>query len=485
MSKVSLPHLIAYSTIAIQEMNIAHLFPIVFWNTACLIVDSAGIDEDEMFVDEDEDEIVLEIASDEEEDDVEDILDGLIEKPKKKVKNVNYGKISSAIGKMLSAGIKVSLPDINRSDFTFTPDVEGNEIIFGMKGIAKVNTDLAKDIIKHRPYKDLDDFLAKVKINKIPTINLIKAGSFDRICKLPREEIMKYYIDSISDKKNKLTLANVPMLDRYGLLSGEWEFYRKLFNFNKYLKKHKYLDYYELDEIAFKFYESNFNVDVLIFKDEKQLILQKVWDKKYTSGMEKLKLHLKNSTDLLNKLNQQLYQEVFNKYAQGSISKWEMDSVNFYYHEHEMAHINFYQYDIRDFSEQSENPVVEKIIQTRDGKKIPMFELWRIAGTVIDKNKLKHTITLSTPFGIVDVKIYKSQFSKYDKQLSEKQPDGTKKIVEKSWFSRGNKLMITGIRRDGNFIPKVYKNSIYQYPIQLIDKIEKDGNLTFKPMRGD
>ena len=481
----SLPHLIAYSTIAIQEMNIAHLFPIVFWNTACLIVDSAGIDEDEMFIDEDEDEIVLEIASDEEEDDVEDILDGLIEKPKKKVKNVNYGKISSAIGKMLSAGIKISLPDINRSDFTFTPDVEGNEIIFGMKGIAKVNTDLAKDIIKHRPYKDLDDFLAKVKINKIPTINLIKAGAFDRTCKLPREEIMKYYIDSISDKKNKLTLANVPMLDKHGLLTGEWEFYRKLFNFNKYLKKHKYLDYYELDEIAFKFYESNFNVDVLIFKDGKQLILQKVWDKKYASGMEKLKLHLKNSTDLLNKLNQQLYQEVFDKYAQGSISKWEMDSVNFYYHEHEMAHINFYQYDIRDFSEQSDNPIVEKIIQTKDGKKIPMFELWRIAGTVIDKNKLKHTVTLSTPFGIVDVKIYKSQFAKYDKQLSEKQSDGTKKVVEKSWFSRGNKLMITGIRRDGNFIPKVYKNSIYQYPIQLIDKIEKDGSLTFRPMRGD
>lgn len=479
----SLPHLIAYSTIAIQEMNIAYHYPTVFWNTACLIVDSAGIDEDEMFMEEDgEEEITLEIEDDE--DEVGDILSGVIDQPKKKVKNVNYGKISSAIGKMLSAGIKVSLPDINRSDFTFTPDVEDNEIIFGMKGIAKINTDLAKDIIKHRPYKSLDDFLAKVKINKIPVINLIKAGAFDRICGWPREEIMKYYIDSVSDKKNKLTLANIPMLDKYGLLTGEWEFHRKLFNFNKYLKKHKYLDYYELDEIAFKFYEVNFNVDILIFKDEKQLILQKAWDKKYAAGMEKLKLHLKNSNDLLDNLNQQLYQEVYDKYAQGSISKWEMDSVNFYYHEHEMAHINFDRYDIRDFSEQSENGVIEKIIDIK-GKKIPMFELWRIAGTVIDKNKLKHTVTLSTPFGVVDVKIYKSQFSKYDKQVAEKQADGTKKIVEKSWFSRGNKLMITGIRRDSNFIPKVYKSSIYQYPIQLIEKINDDGTLDFKPMRGD
>ena len=483
----SLPHLIAYSTIAIQEMNIAYKYPIVFWNTACLIVDSAGIDEDEMFIDEDEDEVGPEVYSDEDEDaedEDQDILNGTIETPKKKVKNVNYGKISSAIGKMLNAGIKVSLPDINKSDFTFTPDVEQNEIIFGMKGISKVNTDLAKEIIKNRPFVSLEDFLKRVKINKIPTINLIKAGAFDNIESKPREEIMSKYIDSISDKKNKLTLANVPMLEKHGLLSGEWDFQRRCYNFNKYLKKHKYLDYYELDEIAFPFYEVNFSVDNLVFKDGKQLIIQKTWDKLYATKMEKLKLCLKNGGELLTQLNEMLYQEVFDKYAEGSISKWEMDSVNFYYHEHEMAHVNFGKYDIRDFSDQSENGVIEKILDIK-GNKIPMFELWRIAGTVIDKNKLKHTVTISTPFGVVDIKVYKSQFAKYDKQVSEKQADGTKKVVEKSWFSRGNKIMVTGIRRDSNFIPKVYKSSIYQHPLQLIEKINDDGTLEFRPMRGD
>ena len=35
-------------------------------------------------------------------------------------------------------------------------------------------------------------------------------------------------------------------------------------------------------------------------------------------------------------LNQTLFDEVNNKYALGNISSWEMDSISFYYHEHEL-----------------------------------------------------------------------------------------------------------------------------------------------------
>lgn len=50
-------------------------------------------------------------------------------------------------------------------------------------------------------------------------------------------------------------------------------------------------------------------------------------------------------------------------------------------------------------------------------------------------------------------------FAAFDKQLSEMREDGTKKIVEKSWF-KGNKLMITGFRREDQFVVKKYaKNS--------------------------
>ena len=478
----SLPHVMAYSTIAIQQMNLAYKYPIIFWNTACLIVDSAGIDENESFNDEEEEE---DTVQDDEEPDMEDLLDGILEKPKKKIKNANYGRISSAIGKMIGAGISVSLPDINKSDFTFTPDVEQNTIIFGLKGISKINSDLAKEIVRHRPYSSFEDFMTKVKVNKLPAVNLIKAGAFDNLEKKPREQIMKDYIVSVSGPKKKLTMANVPMLEKYGLIPKEFDYERRVFNFNKYLKKNKFKDYYKLDEVALNFYEPNFSIDLLVSQDGVNLIPQKTWDKLYASKITKLKNTLKSDESILNSLNKQLFNEVWEKYASGSISKWEMDSVNFYYHTHEMADVNFKKYDIRNFAEESDNPIIERIITFKNGTKVPIYELWRVAGTVIDKNKLKNTVTLSTPFGVVDVKIYKAQFAKYDKQVFEKQPDGTKKIVEKSWFSRGNKIMFTGIKRDQVFVPKVYKSSSYEYPIQLVDEVLQNGDLKFKRMRGD
>jgi DNA polymerase-3 subunit alpha len=71
------------------------------------------------------------------------------------------------------------------------------------------------------------------------------------------------------------------------------------------------------------------------------------------------------------------------------------------------------------------------------------------------------------------------------KLLFEKQSDGTKKILEKSWFTRGNKIMFTGIKRETNFVPKVYKSGKYVYPIQLIDGIDENGELHFKQMRDE
>ena len=105
------------------------------------------------------------------------------------------------------------------------------------------------------------------------------------------------------------------------------------------------------------------------------------------------------------------------------------------------------------------------------GKEIPRFKLTRICGTVLDKNKNKHMITLLTPSGVVNVKFYKGQFGFYDQQLSEVNEDGSKTVLEKSWFSRGNKLLVTGYRRDDQFIPKKYKDSAYKHSLQLIKEI--------------
>ena len=38
-------HTFSYSMVALQEMNLAYKYPIIFWNTANLIVDSGGTTE--------------------------------------------------------------------------------------------------------------------------------------------------------------------------------------------------------------------------------------------------------------------------------------------------------------------------------------------------------------------------------------------------------------------------------------------------------
>ena len=93
--------------------------------------------------------------------------------------------------------------------------------------------------------------------------------------------------------------------------------------------------------------------------------------------------------------------------------------------------------------------------------------------------QLEDTITLLTPTGVVNVKIYKNQYSIYDKQISEYGDDGKKHVVEKSWFSRGSLLMVQGIRRGNDFVPKKTKNSVYPI-ISKITHIDEDGKLSFQ-----
>lgn len=453
-------HTLAYSLIALQEMNLAFLYPIIYWNCACLISDSGG-----QITNEDDDDVDID---DEDEDEEED------DKKKKKNNSTNYGKIATAIGQMQSSGIIVSPPDINKSSYTFVPDAENNKIIYGIKGISKIGNEVVDNIIANRPYSDWRDFLTKVKVNKTQMVNLIKSGAFDQFGN--RIEIMYEYMNLISDTKKTLNLRNLQKLIEFDLLPESLEFEKKVFNFNKYIKKNcQYKEYYALDEIAFPFYEKNFDLDLLEFEGSLGCIPQSVWDKIYKKHMDPVRNYIKdNLAELLEKFNAKLVKDNVDKYALGTISKWEMDSISFYYHEHELAHLRKDLYGIDDFYELPEDPVVDRTIPIK-GKMVPLFKLSRIAGTVLDKDKSKNTITLLTDSGVVKVKVYRPQFIKYDKQISVKGDDGKKHVVEKSWFARGNKLMIVGIRRGNEFVPKIYKSSPLNTPFFLINKIDDDG----------
>ena len=158
-----------------------------------------------------------------------------------------------------------------------------------------------------------------------------------------------------------------------------------------------------------------------------------------------------------------------------------MESLSYYYHEHELSNINKERYGIVNYFELPEEPVKGKPYQWR-GRQMYEYEITRIAGTVLDKDKNKHTVTLLTPEGVVTIKMYAGAFSHYDKQIS--QPNGDKKeILERSWFKRGNKLLIAGFRRGNQFIPKKYQTSIYQHTIALITDIDGEGNLSLQTER--
>lgn len=471
----ALPHALAYSFVGIQTLMLANLYPSVYWNCACLITNSGGNEDAE-----DEEDI----KAIEEEDIEEDETDT----KKKKQRNTNYGKISTAIGQMTSAGITVSPPDINKSSFTFVPDAENNRIIYGIKGITRVGADVIADIMANRPFTGLQDFLCKVKVNKPQMVNLIKSGAFD--CFGDREDIMYEYIDSISDKKQRLTLQNMAMLIKYGLLPESLSFEVKVYNFNKYIKKCKVPQFgaYELDEIADRFFCEHYDEDMAWYEEDScgrpiKVISQTQWDGIYKKQMDPVRDYLKeNKDEMLKQLNNQILLENWNKYCDGTISKWEMDSIGFYYHEHELANVDEYAYHICDFNELSTQPEIDRII-VMQGKEIPMYKLHCLAGTVVDKNKNKNSITLLTKYGVVNVKIYQAQYAKFDKQISEKNLDGTKTVKEKSWFTRGTKLLVTGIRRDDTFQLKKYKNTPGEVVQRIVAIDEEDGLLCLQSKR--
>lgn len=491
----NLSHTLSYSLIGLQELNLAYKYPVIFWNCACLISDSGGNNEQEENFDDEGadrndngqtfDDVSMGIFEDDanvesEETDSDDNAKA------RKASKVNYGKIATAIGKFKSEGIEIAPPDINDSGITFVPNVERNQIIHGLSGITRIGSDFVKQIIENRPYSSIDDFNNKVKASKPQMINLIKAGCFDKLAG-DRMKAMSYYIDKVADKKKRITLQNLKMLFDFNFVPSEFEEVRKVFNYNRYLKKFKNEDYFELDNIAFNFYNKNFDLDDL---EESQgaesgfKIKKVVWKKYYDRYMDKIRPWVKkNSKELLQKVNNQIVKELWDKYCVGTISKWEMDSLSCYIHEHELSKLKYGNYGFANYFNLPDNPIVVREFRSRqNGKLIPLYQINRIAGTVLDRDKNKKSVTLLTKEGVVNVKIYGDVFSHYDRQISRRGADGKKHVIEKSWFTRGNKIIISGIKQEGMFIGKKYKSNDWHL-VELITKIEDNGEIRVKRER--
>jgi DNA polymerase-3 subunit alpha len=206
-------------------------------------------------------------------------------------------------------------------------------------------------------------------------------------------------------------------------------------------------------------------------------IKQTDWDKIYKNQMDKVRPFIKgHSEELLNRINDRLEQDLWDKYCRGNISSWEMDSISCYIHDHELKKVPIGRYGFTSYAALPDNPIVNyEFTSKQTGQKIPLFKISRIIGTVLDRDKGKKTVNILTPEGdVVPVKIFGDAFTHYDKQISEKGADGKKHVVEKSWFSRGNKIIVTGIKREESFIGKKYKNTPYHL-VELITRVSETG----------
>ena len=489
-------HTFPYSNICVQEMNLAYHYGKIFWNTSCLTV-NAGADENNQ-----------------------------------NNKNTQYGKIAKAIGEIQGRGQIVALPHINKTSFGFKPDLDNNEIIFGLKGIANIGNDIAHSLIEGQPYVSFDDFIkrkmTKPKKNKSKktiedkvevdvdsegrisagkVITLIKAGCFDNLLNKPREEIMKDFLFKISEPKTKLSMSDIITMDNYNLLNPvDKSTILRYYRFRKYVyqkqffvgidPEHNVKDprkfYYLEPKFAEPYFFANFahllkEDEHYYFDEEGRTIIKndKFDSKAYEPLIKEFKEKVLTDKKIIDIINDRKFDELWEQKAKGNRSKWEMDSLCFYHGTHELAHVNREKYNLDIFEELPKKPVVSEYTK-RGERYIPKFKIYKIIGTVLDRDKNKHTVTILTPTGVTTIKFYKGQYIFYDKQISHTfEGDSKKTVLENSWFKRGNKILLTGYRRGDRFVPKKYGDSIYRHTVQLIKEIDEEGNLKIQSERVD
>lgn len=466
----SVIHTIAYSYIAIQEMNLCYRYPSIYWKTACLSDDASANNDEDYFN-------LVERG----------IIDLSTEKDSKKSTKIDYGRIAGAIGKMKDQ-VKIELPDINIARMGFTPNTKDNSVVFGMKAISSIGDDVINEIIIDRPYKNMEDFLHKhrkvegirVLLSKNKIINLIKAGCFDKLENKNRKDILFTYIQSITDQKKKLNLMNFQMLINFKMTPKELDFTVRVYNFTKHIRKSKYKGQYILDEDAYEFYNKYYNINNITemrIEDEiRKIISIATWDSIYQKEMDKARAWIKsNHDDLLEELNKKLLQIEIEKYAKGNILDWELDSINFFHSGHPLDGVEP-PTEITKIQDLIENDFDGSFLIK--GKIIPKHKLKTIMGTVIAKDKQAGLVTVATLDGVIAVKFFKQLYSFFDREIVKYNEETDEKITqEDSFFEKGTHLLITGIKVGENFMPKVYKNTGFEPILKIV--LDENKNIKY------
>lgn len=458
-------HTFPYSCIGLQELNLGYHYPIIYWNTACLII-NAGANED---------------------------LDDN--------KSTQYGKIAKAIANFKQRSITVDRPLINEAKFSFVPDEKNNRIIFSFKGLCGIGDDIARAIVEHQPYSSFEDFCERLVDTKIigtaKMIILIKAGCFNELDSPDRMETMKKFLSrNVFTPTDKLTMQQFNSALEYGIFPKEMEIMIRIKNFKAYalhesfflkniidegkkVPKKGYHDrYFALDERGTEFLMEHFNTCIVGTKEDGVIISEKLFNKEWDALIQPLKDYMA-LPETLQLYNQKKLDSTMESYASGSLEQWDMESLSYYPDRHELWNLNEPKYGVVDYNSLSETPQVYQYITRRirgEIKHTPKFQIVRLAGTVLDSDNNKHLVTLLTNHGVVTCKYNKGQYSYYNKRISEQVLD-KKKVLEESWFKRGTKIIVCGYRRDDQFVVTKYAETVYTHTTNRIEEVYSDGTI--------
>lgn len=459
-------HTFPYSCIGLQELNLGYHYPIIYWNTACLII-NAGANEE---------------------------LDDN--------KSTQYGKIAKAIANFKQRSIIVDRPLINEAKFSFVPDEKNNRIIFSFKGLCGIGDDIARAIVEHQPYSSFEDFCKRMVDTKIigtaKMIILIKAGCFNELDSPDRMETMKKFLSrNVFTPTDKLTMQQFNSALEYDIFPKEMEIMIRIKNFKAYalhesfflkniidegkkVPKKGYHDrYFALDERGTEFLMEHFNTCIVGTKEDGVIISEKLFNKEWDALIQPLKDYMA-LPETLQLYNQKKLDSTMESYASGSLEQWDMESLSYYPDRHELWNLNEPKYGVVDYNSLPEIPEVYDYTTRRvrgEIKHFPKYKIFRLAGTVLDSDNNKHLVTLLTNHGVVTCKYNKGQYSYYNKRISEQTPAGKKKVLEESWFKRGSKIIVCGYRREDQFVIMKYPDTVYTHTTNRIEEIYNDGTI--------
>ena len=486
----SLNHTLPYSIIAVQEMNLATRWNPLYWQCACLCINAGNSSTD---FDNDEDE--------------EETAENIVEETTEEVEKVkraapNYGKIAKAIADAQLAGVNIELPDINESQMDFVPDVENNAILYSLYAVNVVNDDLLNKIISNRPYCSLEDFYERVQPTQSQMIGLIKAGCFDKIYKERRNIIMNRFLNYLAEQncplKEKMTTVHLKKAIELGLNLEKYSEPIRVYKFKKYIdnKDHNQIDtanrrYVLTDPSCIKFFNSfikpKLNLtkgDYSVFPDNIKVKIS-AFEKVYKNYIEDLMnfLNSEEGRKSFQKLEQESFvSEMAEKHCKGSIASWEMETMCFYHEPHELKNMNLDLYKTKNFEDLPEIPV--GVEREYNGKVKTVYDICTLAGTVTNADNAKHIVSISTIYGVVNVKFFAGTYNQFNAKISVVDSNKKKTVIDDTWFRRGSKIIVHGIRRENMFVARTdYSSGYGGRTVGLIEDIRPDGSLAIRYTR--